>query len=285
MKTLNPTKPLHDEGGAFDLPSILVGVVVVGVLTAGVLASIFGVIPFAQDTGAKQDLSAITTAQGVNMANEGTYGDFASLASNNLLPAGTDPLKTDAKVTANGWGAAAKSPSGKVYLATNSATAPVDVTGQEACTPAALATPAIFNFEHSFAMHPPATLRPTGIYTWFVTAINPLGETIASDSPWQFQVDTTSNMRFTISAVPGATGYKVYRSETASPSDAKLLTTITAPTTFEDPYGKYGTVWNWTDDGSLMPGPATPPAYNTTGDAVPACVTVTDVASALASLK
>jgi len=52
-----------NEDGAFDLPSILVGVVVVGILTAGVLASIFGVIPFSQDKGAQQDLGAVTTGR------------------------------------------------------------------------------------------------------------------------------------------------------------------------------------------------------------------------------
>lgn len=57
-----------NESGAFDLPSIITGVVVVGILTAGVLASIFGIIPFAQDKGAQQDLGSIVTAQGVYLA-------------------------------------------------------------------------------------------------------------------------------------------------------------------------------------------------------------------------
>lgn len=73
------------EAGAFDLPSILVGVVVVGILTAGVLASIFGVIPFAQDHGAKQDLGAIRTAQGVAKVNTGRFTDSAGLAGAQLI--------------------------------------------------------------------------------------------------------------------------------------------------------------------------------------------------------
>ena len=64
---------LRSARGAFDLPSILVGVVVVGVLTAGVLASIFGVIPFAQDNGARQDLAAVRTAEGVALAKDGGF--------------------------------------------------------------------------------------------------------------------------------------------------------------------------------------------------------------------
>ncbi|WP_422758831.1 hypothetical protein [Paenarthrobacter sp. C1] len=41
----NVRHALGAENDAFDLPSIMVGVVVVGILVAGVLASIFGVIP------------------------------------------------------------------------------------------------------------------------------------------------------------------------------------------------------------------------------------------------
>lgn len=73
------------EAGAFDLPSILVGVVVVGVLVAGVLASIFGVIPFAQDNGAKQDLDSIRTAQGTMKAKDGAFGNRAALAGSGYI--------------------------------------------------------------------------------------------------------------------------------------------------------------------------------------------------------
>ena len=74
-----------NEAGAFDLPSILVGVVVVGILTAGVLASIFGVIPFAQDKGAQQDLGAVVTAQGVYLAaSTEQYGEKVNTYAGNL---------------------------------------------------------------------------------------------------------------------------------------------------------------------------------------------------------
>lgn len=89
---------LRSARGAFDLPSILVGVVVVGVLTAGVLAAVFGVIPFAQDNGAKQDLSAINTAQGVHKATKGKFVDDVSLKAAELvgeLPAEMTVAATD----------------------------------------------------------------------------------------------------------------------------------------------------------------------------------------------
>lgn len=119
----------RNESGAFDLPSILVGVVVVGVLTAGVLASIFGVIPFAQDKGAVQDISAVTTAQGVEKAKTGAYASAFNLTAAQLLPV-LDSSKVDSKITATGgWATAAKSGSGHVFLATDQNTNPVDVTG------------------------------------------------------------------------------------------------------------------------------------------------------------
>ncbi len=84
MINLKRKDTLRNEDGAFDLPSILTGVVAVGVLTAGVLGSIFGVIPFAQDNGAKQDLSAIKTAQGVAKTEGGNYLGLDSLNSSGL---------------------------------------------------------------------------------------------------------------------------------------------------------------------------------------------------------
>jgi hypothetical protein len=76
---------LTREDGAFDLPSILVGVVTVGILTAGVLASIFGIIPYAQDKGAQQDAAAVRTAEGVAKAKDGKFMDTAGLISAGYL--------------------------------------------------------------------------------------------------------------------------------------------------------------------------------------------------------
>lgn len=94
----------HSQSGAFDLPSILVGVVVVGILTAGVFAAIFGVIPFAQDRAAKQDLAAINTAQGVTYAKDGQrYKDIDALSEAALL-SGLNPETTEIRVEPNGQG-------------------------------------------------------------------------------------------------------------------------------------------------------------------------------------
>lgn len=88
-------KALGTEAGAFDLPSIITGVVVVGVLAAGVLATVFGVIPFTQDSGAKQDLSSIASAQGVSMAKDGTFADKSHLKLSGYLSSLPDTAVID----------------------------------------------------------------------------------------------------------------------------------------------------------------------------------------------
>ncbi|MBG0738648.1 hypothetical protein IV500_04335 [Paeniglutamicibacter antarcticus] len=85
MQRLQTARALANERGAFDLPSIIVGVVVVGILTAGVLAAIFGVIPFAQDHGARQDLGAVRTAEGVSKAKESHYQPSTGLQTSGYL--------------------------------------------------------------------------------------------------------------------------------------------------------------------------------------------------------
>lgn len=137
MDRPDPRNPIHDESGAFDLPSIISGVVVVGVLTAGVLASVFGVIPFAQDNSARQDLSAIKTAEGVAKSQHGGYTDKGGLEVLRLV----SPLSTDTQVYANsaGFCAVTVSQSGRVFSITSAGTDVVD--GNSCATEAAVAGP------------------------------------------------------------------------------------------------------------------------------------------------
>lgn len=117
-----PRKPrlslCRNESGAFDLPSILVGVVVVGILTAGILAAIFGVIPFAQDKSAQQDLDAIRNAEGVSKAQTSLFKTTGGLVDAGLLP---EQGKAAADVDAPGscYAAVAKSGSGKIFFTTS----------------------------------------------------------------------------------------------------------------------------------------------------------------------
>jgi hypothetical protein len=86
---------LKGRAGAFDLPSIIVAVVVVGILTAGVLAAIFGIIPFAQDNGSKQDVAAVRTAEGVARTKDGKFMDTAGLTGAGYLPKQTTAAAGD----------------------------------------------------------------------------------------------------------------------------------------------------------------------------------------------
>ncbi|WP_043795115.1 hypothetical protein [Pseudarthrobacter chlorophenolicus] len=123
----------RNEHGAFDLPSILVGVVVVGILTAGVLATIFGVIPFAQDKGAEQDLDSVRTAQGVSKAKDGRFDTSTVLAGHRYL---NMPENVGAVTDGPGscYVAAARSGSGKTFIASSAAPSPVQLTEAPANT-------------------------------------------------------------------------------------------------------------------------------------------------------
>jgi len=81
MSERSLSKILGTEDGAFDLPSIITGIVAVGILVAGVLATVFGAITFAQDNVTKQDLASIITAQGVSKAKDGAFTDQSGLLS------------------------------------------------------------------------------------------------------------------------------------------------------------------------------------------------------------
>jgi Leucine-rich repeat (LRR) protein len=116
LKTLKSS--VREEAGAFDLPSILTGAVVVGVLTAGVLSSVFGIIPFAQDESVKQDLSAVRTAQGVARMQFGGYMDRPSLTSQGLLKSPASDL-TVISTDASYWCANTTSETGKRFSASS----------------------------------------------------------------------------------------------------------------------------------------------------------------------
>lgn len=118
---------LRSTGGAFDLPSILVGVVVVGILTAGVLASIFGVIPFAQDSGARQDLFSYRTAEGVAKAKDSRYLDSAGLGlAGYVQKTANTAVGTDAAGTC--YVGVAISGSGKMFYSTDKSADPQELT-------------------------------------------------------------------------------------------------------------------------------------------------------------
>lgn len=249
---------LRAEGGAFDLPSILVGVVVVGVLTAGVLASIFGVIPFSQNHSAKQDIGAVTSAQGVSKAQNGVYETAAQLTARNLLPV-LNPLKVDTKPTVGGgWATAAKADTGRVFLSTNTNPEPLDVTGTLTTSPA---SPPTVNTPTTTTTN--GTLQAATYYYVLTSVTN--GETTRSNEVSVTTTGTTSRITLSWTLPAGVTNVIIYRS-TSPGTEGKLIQV-----------GGSGT--SWIDDGSRTPQSSTPPTSTT----ATVTTTINNVASALAT--
>ena len=99
----------------------------------------------------------------------------------------------------------------------------------------------------------------TGQYGYVIVAVNGAGVTNASDEVTVQVDDTTKRVTLTWAQVTGATGYRIYRTDTPGTYGAStLLTTI----------GSGATV-TFIDDGSATSS-GTPPVSNTTGGAAPA---------------
>jgi len=155
-----------NEDGAIDLASIMVGIIVIGLIGGVIAATVFAVIPWAQDNAAKQQLDSVASAQSAYIglstdggtqqsfsAGGGTRGNTAATpvvaavakagativspqnASDVLFDGSNAPkLAVAATDTGNGahYSAAIKSASGKVFYITDSKTQPTDNAGTAA---------------------------------------------------------------------------------------------------------------------------------------------------------
>jgi type II secretory pathway pseudopilin PulG len=157
-----------NEDGAIDLASIMVGIIVIGLIGGVIAATVFAVIPWAQDNAAKQQLDSVASAESAYIglsANDATGNgqqqSFASLTNNQISAAdgtvlfdatglnnGTTPqLSIRATGTGNSthYGAAIRSASGKIYYISDGKTQPtistITATGN-AATAVADVTPA-----------------------------------------------------------------------------------------------------------------------------------------------
>ena len=120
----------RNQSGAFDLPSVLIGVAVVAILAIGVMATIFGIVPYAQNKAAQQNVAAIVTAQGTYYAQyadtTSQYASLAGLQGKDLLG---KEIKTDKLAVAGDqdqWAIATISASGQAYIATNENPTPTE---------------------------------------------------------------------------------------------------------------------------------------------------------------
>jgi len=59
----NVKEAFTNEQGAIDLASIMVGIIVIGLIGGVIAATVFAVIPWAQDNAAKQQLDSVAAAQ------------------------------------------------------------------------------------------------------------------------------------------------------------------------------------------------------------------------------
>lgn len=57
-----------NEEGAIDLASIMVGIIVIGLVGGVIAATVFAIIPWAQDNAAKQQLDSVSSAESAYVA-------------------------------------------------------------------------------------------------------------------------------------------------------------------------------------------------------------------------
>ena len=156
----NVKEAFKNEEGAIDLASIMVGIIVIGLIGGVIAATVFAVIPWAQDNAAKQQLDSVAAAQSayIGLSTDGgkdqRFGGAAMTAiptpatppASTVIPAAAKTIGADgnvteslfaggeAKVAVGYWGsgtgahygAAAKSASGKTFYISDTKTQPTD---------------------------------------------------------------------------------------------------------------------------------------------------------------
>lgn len=120
--------------GLFDLPSIMVGIIITAILGLAAAATFFVVIPWLQDNQARDVLTSIQVAETTARQDLGQYTDYTTLQNNGWLV--KQKLNVCVTPSGNTYKAFVISASGKVFQL-DSATGTSDVfTGTKSCTPA-----------------------------------------------------------------------------------------------------------------------------------------------------
>lgn len=129
---------LNSEQGAIDLASIMVGVIVIGLIGGVVSASVFTVIPWAQDNAAKQQLDSIASAQSAYMSLASSealpsflpvnsYGNSSHLQEANLLEKNDNYCTMSTGEDGKGYEAYVQSDSGITWMISDVFTTPKEV--------------------------------------------------------------------------------------------------------------------------------------------------------------
>lgn len=140
-KNINPQQALRNEDGAIDLSSIMVGIIVIGLIGGVIAATVFAVIPWAQDNAAKQQLDSVVSAESAYFglsadnppalpagAKANSFGKSAELATANLLQTGPRYCVTT-PADSKSYDAYSQSSSGTVFTVTDKNSKPVIFTG------------------------------------------------------------------------------------------------------------------------------------------------------------
>jgi hypothetical protein len=111
-------RALTSTRAAIDLASIMVGVLVLAIIGGVISATVFFVVPWAQDRAAVATLSEVSTAQGVSKVRDGSYANWADLVTAKLI-SGPSTVDTRANKAADCWVSAAISGSGTAFYGTS----------------------------------------------------------------------------------------------------------------------------------------------------------------------
>lgn len=109
---------------AVDLASVMVGIIVISIIGGVVAATVFAVIPWSQDNGAKQQLDSVVTAENaqVGLSSGKFSANIPSLL--NTQKAGTLVLSDESTC----YAAFKTSPTGSTFYVTNAVTKPQKIT-------------------------------------------------------------------------------------------------------------------------------------------------------------
>ena len=174
---------LSGTRAAIDLASIMVGVLVIGIVGGVIAATVFAIVPWAQDEAAKQDLAAARSAQAVAKVQQDAFLNRAGLAANGLLPA-----KPSMDIVADAAGtcfiAASTSATGRVFYATQAGPDVVTLAEAEAQCDTGDAAAVIADPNLRMAMLYSAQKRPTdGLTNDDVAALTSLRGMVFFEDP------------------------------------------------------------------------------------------------------
>lgn len=126
MQRVSFRRLLTKQEGSIDLAPIVVGVLVLGILSAGYLATATTAVPWAQDNAARQLLSNVVIAETANNVRTSDYTDYHTLAGNGLVPTASS-LTIAVNTEGSCYAASSRSDSGKLFYVTDLKPSPTDV--------------------------------------------------------------------------------------------------------------------------------------------------------------